>query len=190
MSSTKLVCIALVSLVFGQVYLVASEDTIAVCPTNFTQVADKCLLVDGSWKNFYESDRHCRSLNAGLLSISNPTEFNVINEWLPIIAPYQPEFWTSGNKLGGTSDYYWQSTGEKALYLPWSAGQPTATAGDCLTLMANVTMTPEEAILSVHRLTVKPCTQWAPHICQAPLQIFKTQLCLNTTAFFEAKIPV
>jgi len=186
----KLVCFALVALAYGQLYQVAGEETILVCPTNFTQVADKCLLVDTKWRNFYESDRYCRSLNAGLLSIKNSIELNAINEWLPVIAPYQPEFWTAGNKLGETrGDYYWQSTGEQALYLPWQAGQPTAASGDCLTLLANVTMTTEEVFLSAHRLAVKNCTQWAPLICQVPLQYFKTQLCLNTSAFFEAKIP-
>ncbi|EDV55038.1 C-type lectin 37Da [Drosophila erecta] len=190
MLSSKLVCFALASLAFGQLNIVASEETIAVCPTNFVQVAGKCLLLDGKWKNFYESDRHCQSLNAGLLSIDNPTELNAINKWLPIVAPHTPELWTSGNKLGGTADYYWQSIGQKAAYLPWRVGQPTPTTGDCLTLLANVTMTAEETIMSEHRLAVKACTQWAPHICQAPVQIFKTQLCLNTNAFFEAKVPV
>ncbi|XP_017077565.1 uncharacterized protein LOC108112254 [Drosophila eugracilis] len=188
----KFVCFALVGLAFGQLYQVASEETISICPENFTQVADKCLLVDNKWKNFYESDRHCRSLNAELLSIKNVIELNAINEWLPSIAPYQPEFWTGGNKLGVTRsyEYYWQSTGELATYLPWKEGQPTPASGDCLKLLANVTMTPEEAILSEHRLTVANCTQWAGHICQTPLQVFKTQLCLNTSAFFEARIPV
>ncbi|XP_043642646.1 C-type lectin 37Da-like [Drosophila teissieri] len=189
MLSSKLVCFALASLVFGHIYLAASEETIAVCPTDFVQVAGKCLLLDNKWKNFYESDRHCQSLNAGLLSIGNQVELNAINEWLPTVAPYSPELWTSGNKLGGTADYYWQSTGQKALYLPWKVGQPIATAGDCLTLLANVTMTAEGTTMSEHLLAVKTCISWAPHICQAPLQIFKTQLCLNTTAFFEAKVP-
>ncbi|XP_017044807.1 ladderlectin-like [Drosophila ficusphila] len=187
----KLVCFALVCLAFGQLDQVASQDTISVCPTNFTPVGEKCLLVDTKWKNFYESDRHCRSLNAGLLSIENSTVLTVINDWLPIIAPYQPEFWTAGNKLGESrNNYFWESTGVEATYLPWNVGQPTPASGDCLTLEANVTMTPEEAFLSAHRLSVKNCTQWAPHICQAPLQFFRTQLCLNTSAFFEAKIPV
>nr|NP_001261072.4 uncharacterized protein Dmel_CG14499 [Drosophila melanogaster]AGB93604.4 uncharacterized protein Dmel_CG14499 [Drosophila melanogaster] len=189
MLSTKLVCFALASLALGQLYLVASEETVAVCPTNFTQVAGKCLLFDNSWKNFYESDRHCQSLNAGLLSFSNKMEFTAINEWLTTVVPQSPELWTSGNKLGGSEDYYWQSTGKKAFYLPWQAGQPTPITGDCLTLLANVTMTAEGTTMSEHRLSVRGCTKWAPHVCQAPLQIFKTQLCLNTTAFFEAKVP-
>ncbi|XP_017014971.2 C-type lectin 37Da-like [Drosophila takahashii] len=187
----KLVCFALVALAFGQLYQVASEESIAVCPTNFTQLADKCYLLDDSWKNFYESDRHCRSLNAGLLSIKNAIELKALNDWLPVVAPYQPEYWTSGNKLGQTgNDYYWQSTGEQALFLPWATGQPTPASGDCLSFLASVSMTPEGTTLSAHRLSVRNCTKWAAHICEAPLQYFKTQLCLNTTAFFEAKVPV
>ncbi|XP_043642648.1 C-type lectin 37Da-like [Drosophila teissieri] len=188
MLSSKLFCFALVSLVFGHIYLAASEETIAVCPPDFVQVAGKCLFVDIFNKRFYDADRHCQSLNAGLLSIKNKREFDAINEWLSTVTPQSKEFWTSGNKLGGTENYYWQSTGMKAIYIPWNVGQPIATAGDCLAL-ANVTTTAEATTTGVYRLSVKPCTSWAPLICQAPLQIFKTQLCLNTTAFFEAKVP-
>ncbi|XP_017044806.1 ladderlectin-like [Drosophila ficusphila] len=187
----KLVCFALVGLAFGQLDQVASEEIISSCPTNFTQVGEKCLLVDTKWKTFYESDRHCRSLNAGLLSIENPTVLNAINDWLPIDFPLQTEFWTAGNKLGETrGNYFWQSTGVEATYLPWKEGQPTPASGDCLSLLATVNMTAEGTTLSAHRLSVKNCTQWAGHICQAPLQVFKTQLCLNPGSFFEAKIPV
>uniref|UniRef100_A0A6P4DW88 Uncharacterized protein LOC108037788 n=1 Tax=Drosophila rhopaloa TaxID=1041015 RepID=A0A6P4DW88_DRORH len=112
-------------------------------------------------------------------------------QWLPVVAQYQLEFWTAGNKLGQVrDDYYWQSTGEQAFYLPWNTCQPTPASGDCLTLLANYNLTSEAFVMDPHRLTVKNCTQWAPHICQTPLQVFKTQLCLNTSAFFEAKIPV
>ncbi|XP_052839700.1 C-type mannose receptor 2-like [Drosophila gunungcola] len=187
----KLVCFAFVSLAFGQLEHVAADKTIAACPTNFTRVADKCLLIDDSWKNFYESDRHCRSINAGLLSLKNQTELNAINNWLAEVAPNQPEFWTSGNKLGeARNDYFWQSTGEQAVYLPWNTGQPTPASGDCLALLAHVSMSTGQVVMDPHRLTVKNCTQWAAHICQAPLQLFQTQLCLNTSAFFEAKIAV
>ncbi|XP_017014972.2 C-type lectin 37Da-like [Drosophila takahashii] len=187
----KLVCFALVALAFGQLYQVASEESIAVCPTNFTQVADKCYLLDDRYMNFYESDRHCRSVNAGLLSIKNPIELKALNDWLPVVAPYQTEYWTSGNKLGQTrNDYFWQSTGEQALYLPWNDDQPTPASGDCLNFLAWVHLDPEGAYMGDHRLSVKNCSQWAIPICEAPLQYFKTQLCLNTTAFFEAKVPV
>ncbi|EDW91672.1 C-type lectin domain family 2 member L [Drosophila yakuba] len=189
MLSSKLFCFALATLAFGHIYLVASEETISVCPTDFVQVAGKCLHLYKSPKNFYYSDRYCHTRNAGLLSIRNKKEFDAINEWLPTVAPNSPEFWTSGNKLGGIEDFYWQSIGIKAFYLPWNVGQPIATAGDCLTLLANVTTTAEGTIMGEHRLSVTSCISYAPLICQAPPQIFKTQLCLNTTAFFEAKVP-
>ncbi|XP_017087020.2 C-type mannose receptor 2-like [Drosophila bipectinata] len=185
---SKLVCFALVILAFCQPYQGASEETFSSCPINFTRVADKCLLADSSWKNWYESDRHCRSINAGLLSIKNQTELKAINEWLPVSAPYQMEFWTAGNKLGQVSaliDYFWQSTGDRALYLPWAVGQPTPASGDCLTLLANYSMSTED-----HRLMVRNCTQWAPHICQTDLVQFKTQLCLNPYAFHEVQVPL
>ncbi|XP_020818208.1 perlucin-like protein [Drosophila serrata] len=189
----KIVCFALLGLAFGQLHQVVSTETVSVCPTNFSRVADKCLLADNSWKNWYESDRHCRSLNAGLLSIKNQTELKAIQEWLPVAEPYQLEFWTAGNKLGEVKtliDYYWQSTGEQARYLPWNQGQPTPASGDCLTLYANYSMETGEFVMEKHLLTVKNCTQWAPHICQAPLQQFTTQLCLNPSAVYEAKVPV
>nr|XP_017024988.1 perlucin-like protein [Drosophila kikkawai] len=193
MSLPKIVCFALLSLALGQLYQAASTETVSVCPTNFTRVADKCLLADNSWKNWYDSDRHCRSLNAGLLSIKNQTELKAIQEWLPVVWPYGTEFWTAGNKFGETKtliDYYWQSTGEQALYLPWNQGQPTPASGDCLVLYASVSMSTGQMVMDKHLLTVKNCTQWAGHICQAPLQQFTTQLCLNPSAVYEAKVPV
>ncbi|EDV36148.1 uncharacterized protein Dana_GF12101 [Drosophila ananassae] len=189
----KLVCFSLVSLALCQVYQVASQETSTACPVNFTRVADKCLLADSSWKNWYESDRHCRSINAGLLSIKDQTELKAINDWLPVAAPYQLEFWTAGNKLGQVStivDYFWQSTGDMARYLPWAQGQPTPANGDCLTLLANYSTATGELVVEDHRLAVKNCTQWAPHICQIEPVQYKTQLCLNPDAFHEVQVPV
>ncbi|KAH8272840.1 hypothetical protein KR018_003304 [Drosophila ironensis] len=192
MISSKLLCFALATLAFSQLYQAASEETFSACPANFTLVADKCLLLDDSWKNWFQSDRHCRTLNAGLLSIKNQAEMKAINEWLPQVAPYVLEIWTAGNKLGETStlvDYFWQSTGVQALYLPWATGEPTHTKGDCLLLYASVDMSSGSVVIGQHRLAVKNCTQWGAHICQTdPIQ-YKTQLCLNPEAIQEVKVP-
>ncbi|XP_032307130.1 lithostathine-2-like [Drosophila ananassae] len=191
----KLVCFVVVSFALCQPYqaLPIYQETLSACPVNFTRLADKCLLVDTSWLNWYEADRHCHSINAGLLSIENETDLKAINDWLPVVAPNLLEFWTSGNKLNHPSkklDYFWQSTGDKALYLPWADGEPTSDRGDCLALYANYIVSLGELVMEDHRLNVKDCTQWAPHICQTEPVQFQTHLCLNPDAFHEVQVPV
>ncbi|XP_017146612.1 lithostathine-2 [Drosophila miranda] len=188
----KIVSFALVSLCLARVHQAANQDSSARCPTGFSRVADKCLLVGASWKNWFEGDRYCRTLNASLLSIRNQTEFNLINSYLPEFAAYELELWTSGNSLGDPqANYFWQSTGKEATYLPWATGEPKRASGDCLSLTANFTMEAGgEVVLGEHRLTVRNCTLWGTVICETQLTQYRTELCLNPNAFYEAQIPV
>ncbi|XP_022218373.2 C-type lectin BfL-1-like [Drosophila obscura] len=187
----KIVSFALVSLCLARVHLAANQESTTSCPTSFSRVGDKCLLVEGSWKNWFEGDRYCRTLNASMLSIRNLTEFNLINSFLPEFASSELELWTSGNSLGNAqTNYFWQSTGKEATYLPWATGQPKKASGDCLSLTANFSMETGEVVLEPHRLTVRNCTLWGAVICETKLTHYKTELCLNPNAFYEAQIPV
>ncbi|XP_034650796.1 lithostathine-2-like [Drosophila subobscura] len=186
-----IVSFALVSLCLARVYQATNQESFTSCPSSFSQVGDKCLLVGGGWKNWFEGDRYCRTLNAGMLSIRNQTEFSLLNSFLPEFAAYELELWTSGNSLGDAqTNYFWQSTGKEATYLPWATGEPKKPNGECLSLTANFSMETGEVVLGEHRLTVRNCTLWGTVICETQVTQFKTELCLNPNAFHEAQIPV
>ncbi|XP_068146290.1 C-type lectin 37Db-like [Drosophila tropicalis] len=187
---SRVVCFALVSLALAHLQTALQEEAFSACPANFTQVGEKCLMVDSMWKTWYEADRNCRSLNAGLVSVENSVQLKLIQDWLPIAAQYTLEFWTSGNSLGSPGKYFWQNTGSSALYLPWATDQPQTNAGDCLTLYANYSMATGEFVMDVHRLRVNNCTLWAKSICETQPKAYKTLVCLNSSAFYEAQIPV
>lgn len=190
----KLIGFAVLCLALTQLHLVSSDVAAAAassnystagCAKNFSRVGDKCLLAVNSWYNWYEADRHCRQLGGGLLSLQNQTQLQQINTWLNATASFTAEFWTSGNMLGQKADYYWQSTGERASYLPWSTGQPQIYAGDCLVLYAN---NYTNWGVNNFRLTVKTCTNWSAHICEQKPQNYTSRICLTPGTYETAQI--
>lgn len=156
----QLIVFVALSIVLLQLHQVNSDNG---CNTNFSQVAGKCLLTTLNLYNWREADRHCSSLNAGLLSLENESQLQEISQWLNVTEPWIYEFWTSGNSLGHKGSYYWQSTGEQAKFLPWSAGQPQPANGDCLTLYAN-----DHNLFGFfnYRLSVRDCSATAPLVCE------------------------
>ncbi|XP_034478828.1 C-type lectin 37Da-like [Drosophila innubila] len=181
----KLIGFAILSLVLTQLELVQSDVPASGCRNNFSLAAGKCLLVTNSYYNWYEADRHCRSLGAGLLSIQNQTQLQQIEQWIAVKAPWVLDFWTSGNSLGQTGAYYWQSTGELARYLPWSPSQPQTKNGDCLVLESNKYST---AGYSDFRLSNKNCTHFGPHICEQQQQKYNTRICLKPGSYENAQV--
>jgi len=111
-------------------------------------------------------------MGAGLLSFQNPRQLRQIEAWLDANDSWTHEFWTSGNSFGHKGIYYWQSTGEKASYLPWSLGQPRPNQGDCLVLDSKTTTTtlppelttPEPLLDS--GLYVENCNALRSYICE------------------------
>lgn len=183
----KLIAFAVLCLTLTQLQSAASSNSTSTagCAKNFSRVGDKCLLAVNSWYNWFEADRHCRQLGGGLLSLQNQTQLQQINTWLNTTASFTAEFWTSGNTLGQKGDYYWQSTGERANYLPWSTGQPQIYAGDCLVLYAN---NYTNWGVTDFRLTVKTCTNWSAHVCEQKPQNYTERICLKPGSYESAQI--
>lgn len=183
----KLIGFAVLCLALTQLQSVSSDAASSSegCTKNFTRVGDKCLLVVNHWNTWYEADRSCRQLGGGLLSLQNQTQLTQINQWLNATASFTAEFWTSGNMLGQKGDYYWQSTGEAARYLPWSSGQPQVYAGDCLVLYAN---NYTNWGVSDFRLTVKPCTSWVAQVCEQKPANYTSRICLQPGTYETTQI--
>ncbi|KAL7736060.1 hypothetical protein ACLKA6_003798 [Drosophila palustris] len=154
----KLIGLAVLSLVLTQLEFVKSDIPASGCRSNFSSVAGKCLMFTRYYYNWFEADRHCRSMGAELLSVQNQTQLEQIGKWLRKETHSFREFWTSGNSLGGQKGtYYWQSTGELVPYLPWS-NQPQPAKGDCLMLDSNYSY---EFLMSITN-----CTNYMPLICE------------------------
>ncbi|XP_060655941.1 C-type lectin 37Db-like [Drosophila nasuta] len=182
----KLIGFAVLSLLLAQLQFIPSDAAVSGCSDNFTQVAGKCLFAANYWYNWYQAERHCRSLGAGLFNLQNQTQLQQISDWLNATLPYTIEFWTSGNKLGQyVANYYWQNTGEQAHYLPWANGQPLAASGDCVTLFANYTY--YEGILG-YNLVVRNCTHPSPHVCEKQTQITDNRICLKTGSYENVQV--
>ncbi|XP_030081025.1 uncharacterized protein LOC115483390 [Drosophila hydei] len=79
------------------------------------------------------------------------------------MAPYTMEFWTSGNNYGNATQFYWQSTGLLANYLPWADGSPNLNDGNCLTLYA---ATYANWGVANYRLVVRDYDYSCAHICE------------------------
>ncbi|KAL7736056.1 hypothetical protein ACLKA6_003794 [Drosophila palustris] len=181
----KLIVFAVLSLV--SVHSQASGDN---CAKDFTKVGDKCLLASNKWYSWYEADRYCHSLGAGLLSLQSQAELLQIENWLSVSVPFRlAEFWTSGNQMGKKGAYYWQSTGELARFLPWSTGEPSATAGDCLALYPKNYNT--SFGYSDFRLIVRSCTYPSPLVCEQKPQKYEqttTRICLNPGTYETVQV--
>ncbi|KRG05101.1 uncharacterized protein Dmoj_GI26260 [Drosophila mojavensis] len=81
-------------------------------------------------------------LSAGCCSMAIEVEDSLedlqqLNDWLNIVAPLTLSFWNSGNSLGQEGDYFRQSTGKQADYLPWAKVQYVLETGNCIMLFAN-----------------------------------------------------
>ncbi|KAM8711231.1 hypothetical protein ACLKA7_000381 [Drosophila subpalustris] len=185
----KLIGLAILSLVLTQLGSVQSDVPPSVCRNNFSSVAGKCLLANISSNNWFEADRHCRSLGAGLLSLKNQTQLQQVENWLREKAPWVGDFWTSGNTLGGQKgSYYWQSTGELARYLPWLPNQPQTANGDCLMLLAN---NYNSNGLLDYGLAIRNCTYiFSPHICEQKQQKYNSRICLKPGSYEDAQVLV
>ncbi|XP_034478827.1 C-type lectin 37Db-like [Drosophila innubila] len=182
----KFIGFAILSLVLSQLEFVQSDVVASGCKGNFSPVADKCLIAVSNYSTWYDADRHCRSLGAGLLSLQNQTQLLQITEWLNIRMPNTLELWTSGNTLGAKEGtYYWQSTGEEALYLPWSAGPPEPSSGDCLTLYVNGLNNWGSFNYS---LGVRTCNTLAALVCEQEVQKYPSGICLKTEAYENIQV--
>jgi len=174
----KLIGLAILSLALTQLEFVQSDVSASGCRTNYTLVEGKCVQAFNYWLNWFEADRYCRSLGAGLLSLQNQTQYQKISQWINTTLPYTLYVWTSGNSLGQKGTYFWQSTGEQARYLSWSNGGPRPAEGDCLTLSANNVTN----WFSDYRLNINTCSFWAPIICEHKPQSNNTINNHNTTS--------
>lgn len=137
--------------------------TVPSCGKGFKLIGDKCLLAFTSYgQSWYEADRYCQSMGAGLVSLHNQTQLELLNQFLVKTMVFHLEHWTSGNKLQTMRkwDYYWQNTGEKASFLPWATDQPKPKSGDCLSLLTNGTFVPN------YKLTVQNCTKLLGTVCE------------------------
>jgi len=74
----KLIGLAILSVVLTQLKLVQSDVATSGCKNNFTLVAGKCLYAFNRPLNWYQADRHCQSLGAGLLSLQNRAQHQQI----------------------------------------------------------------------------------------------------------------
>ncbi|XP_034484904.1 C-type lectin 37Db-like [Drosophila innubila] len=172
MLGCKLIGFAILSLVLTQLEFAQGHDS--GCTNKFSKVGDKCLyLISYINTNWHNADRHCHSLGAGLLSFQNQRQLKQIEDWLDQNDTWSNEFWTSGNSFGHKGVYYWQSTGEKASYLPWSLGQPRPNQGDCLVLNSKPSSTtshPYETTVAVPAansgLYVENCSAVRSYICE------------------------
>ncbi|ALC42281.1 CG14500 [Drosophila busckii] len=165
----------------------SNNDNSTSCAQHFSLVGDKCVLIIDRWNSWYEADRACRALGAGLLSLQNQQQKQQLEKWLNATAPYTTEFWTSGNCLGKQGEYWWQSTGQQARYLPWASKEPLKNAGDCISLFSNTTLQGQK--VDELRLKMKDCTTWAACICEQTPQKFDTRICLKPAAFESISVP-
>lgn len=181
----QLVALAILGLALTQLQFTHSADvTVSTCAKNFTLVGDKCLLAGNQWYSWYEADRYCHTLGAGLVSLQNQTQLQLLNNWLKNTTSFTLEYWSSGNSFGQKGIYYWQNTGEQARYLPWATGQPQTALGDCLSLYASVYN------VSDYKLSIKNCTSWSSPICEQKPQKVSSRICLKTTAYETAQVLV
>ncbi|XP_017866905.1 PREDICTED: C-type lectin 37Da-like [Drosophila arizonae] len=182
----QLIIFAIVALAFTQLHVANSQTTgVNTCPKNFTLVGERCLLAVGNVFNWYEADRNCRTKSAGVLSLISDKELQLVTDWLNKTMQFTLELWTSGSKLGSSSVYYWQSTGEPARYLPWATGQPKPTSGDCLMLSG----TRNPTSVSNYRLVVRNCAEWAVSVCEVvPAKNTTTRICLKPNAYETVQV--
>ncbi|EDW02627.1 GH19780 [Drosophila grimshawi] len=179
----QLVSFVVLSLALTRLQFVSCEIPAAdQCDPGFNLVGDKCLKILSKTLNWYDADRDCHSLGAGLLSLQNEEQLLHISKWIN----RNVEVWTSGNSLGNQGVYYWQSTGQVAQYLPWATGEPQKTNGNCLTLSYNSgSVTPD------FRLKVKSCNYEVWHICEKLTQSghnLETRVCLKSNAYEMAQV--
>lgn len=174
----KLIGFAILSLAFVQ-----AQDS--GCRNNFSPVGDKCLKLMNTYNTWYVADRECRSLGAGILSFQNATQLQEIEMWMGTKGPWVYEFWTSGNSLGEKGTFYWQSTGELARYLPWTANQPQTSNGDCLTLKGTQTTSTG---YSAYRLAVDNCMTYNYYICEQKQEKYSTRICLKPGSYENAQV--
>ncbi|XP_064542955.1 C-type lectin 37Db-like [Drosophila montana] len=182
----QLIACTILALALTQLHCASSQTAASKCSKNFTQVGDQCLLAVNSWFSWYEADRYCHTKGAGLLSLKNDTQLQLINKWLNTSLANQLELWTSGNSLGQKGVYFWQNTGEQSRYLPWATGQPRTTDGDCLML----TGTYSGLSIGNYRLSIRNCSTWAVSVCEQQAQNLTTRICLKPEAFQEAQVVV
>ncbi|KAM8711233.1 hypothetical protein ACLKA7_000383 [Drosophila subpalustris] len=183
----KLIGLAILSLVLTQLGSVQSDVAASGCRNNFSAVAGKCLYASKAYFNWYEGDRVCRSLGAGLLSLQNQTQLEPISQWLNATSTWVSQFWTSGNSLGQKGVYFWQSTGEQATFLPWSPGQPQPADGDCLTFNAN---SYSSNGFNDFRLNIGNCMLYAHIVCEQTVQnyTYSTRICLKPGSYESAQV--
>lgn len=180
-----LIALAILSVVLSQLQFTHSADvTNSGCPKNFTLVGDKCLFANNNWNSWYQADRFCQSLGAGLVSLENKTQLQLLNQWLNSTTSFPLDYWTSGNSFDQKETYYWQSTGELARYLPWATGQPKPANGNCIALHAG------QVYVFDYTLTIMDCIKWASPICEKKPQQFSSRLCLKSTAYETAEVLV
>jgi len=153
----KVIGLAILSLVLSDVS--ASSG----CKDNFTAVAGKCLFASRQYLNWYDAERYCRTLGAGLLSLQNASQLNPIENYVNDELMFIRDVWTSGNSLGHNGEYFWQSTGEQADYLPWSMDQPRTNDGDCLIFNDNHFNSWNEY---KYRLNVGDCNAIKAFVCE------------------------
>ncbi|XP_023178230.2 C-type lectin 37Da-like [Drosophila hydei] len=184
----QLITVAIVALACTQLHMASSQTAgVNSCPKNFTLVGEKCLQSVARWYNWFEADRNCRSIGAGLLSLNNSLELYLLANWLNIDLPYTLELWTSGNLLGSSSIYYWQNTGQQARYLPWAKGQPKPSNGDCLMLAG----TANQGTVANYSLEVRNCANWAISVCELlpAKNVTTTRICLKPDAYETVQVP-
>ncbi|XP_062131423.1 uncharacterized protein LOC133842377 [Drosophila sulfurigaster albostrigata] len=185
----KLIAFAVLSLVLCQLHQVTSDDANPGCRTNFSRVGDKCLLIVEERDGWYEADRNCRALGAGLLSLQNPIQLLELNQWLNNSGqPFAKDYWTSGNNLGNQyRTFFWQSTGKEATYIPWAAGQPIHI-DNCLLIESS------EIFNANYRLSVTLCSMVISSVCEhAPLNYTLsnvTRICLKPDSFETVQVLV
>lgn len=160
----QLIGLAILSLALTQIEFTHSAAvTVPSCGKNFKLIGDKCLLAFTSYGlSWYEADRYCQSMGAGLVSLQNQTELELLNQFLIHTMVFRLDHWTSGNKLQNMKKYYyyWQNTGEVAQYLPWAKDQPKPNSGDCLSLLTTGSFVPD------YKLTVQNCTKLLGTVCE------------------------
>lgn len=175
----KLIGFAILSLALTQLEFIQADDS--GCMNNFSPVGDKCLMLLNTYNTWYVADRHCRSLGAELLSFQNETQLQQIDKWMEIGAPQINEFWTSGNCLGDKGNFYWQSTGEWAKYLPWSTSRPQINIGDCL--IVNLS---KSTIVGYPAVSIMSCINHNTFICEQEPQKYNTRICLKSGSYENA----
>ncbi|XP_064547691.1 C-type lectin 37Db-like isoform X6 [Drosophila montana] len=93
---------------------------------NFTAIGDKFYYIEESSRvNWFQAGNICRQLGGFLVNLEREEELQALS---PHLHPSK-SYWLSLYDLGEPGVYASQATGEDALFLRWSAGQPDNIGG-------------------------------------------------------------